>query len=96
MDIAPTHQPPRDAGTARLRKAAEELETAFLTEVLKAAGAGAPRQTLGGGAGEEQFAFLLRQTQAEAMMRQGGIGLAEQIFNCLREAGNAARSADAG
>jgi flagellar protein FlgJ len=74
--------PPR----AALRRAAEELETAFLAEMLVAAGVGAPRDgPFGGGAGETQFASFLVREQARAMLAAGGIGLAETIFEALKE-----------
>ncbi|MDF1728749.1 MAG: rod-binding protein [Sulfitobacter sp.] len=68
-----------------LRQAAEELEASFLSEMLGAAGLGAARESFGGGAGEDQFASLLRQEQARAMVAQGGIGLAQAIFEALKE-----------
>jgi len=68
-----------------LRKAAESLEATFLAEMLKSAGVGAPRESFGGGAGEEQFASFLRQAQADRMVAAGGIGLAESLFEALKE-----------
>ncbi len=75
---APTH---RDAA---LHVAAEKLEASFLAEMLKEAGFGKPREEFGGGAGEEQFSSFLREQQAEAMVRAGGIGLAERLFESLK------------
>jgi len=83
-----TNQVPSDAEHAALRKAAGDLETAFLTEMLMSAGFGKARATYGGGAGEDQFASLLVRAQAEQMTRAGGIGLAESFFNALLEAEN--------
>lgn len=68
----------------RLRDAAARLETAFLAEMLKSAGLGATRESLGGGIGEEQFASFLREAQAAEMVRAGGIGLAEALFHALK------------
>ena len=77
------------AGTAlddrALRVAAEKLEATFLAEMLKAAGLGEARDAFGGGAGEEQFASFLRQAQAEEMVRTGGLGLAESLYQALKE-----------
>lgn len=88
--------PPRDAITPNpaiadrtpdemqaLRRAAEELEASFLAEMLKHAGFGAARETFGGGIGEDQFSFLLRGEHARSLARQGGIGLAESLFQSL-------------
>lgn len=72
--------PARDAV---LQARAQELETAFLAEMLGHAGLGAAPEGFGGGIGEDQFASFLRREQAEAMTRAGGIGLAESIFRAL-------------
>jgi Rod binding domain-containing protein len=75
----------KPSGETALRAAAEKLESAFLAEMLKSAGVGEPRESFGGGAGEEQFASFLRQAQADEMVKAGGIGLAEAVFNSLKE-----------
>jgi flagellar protein FlgJ len=72
-------------GDAALRATAEAFETAFLAEMLGHAGLGAVSDSFGGGIGEEQFSSFLRQEQAAAMVRAGGIGLAESIFRALAE-----------
>ena len=73
----------------QIRGVAEELEATFLAEMLKHAGFGDARGAFGGGAGEEQFASLLRMEHAQAMAATGGIGLAESLFDALlaREGG---------
>jgi Rod binding domain-containing protein len=68
----------------RLMQKAKELETAFLAEILSFTGLGAASETMGGGAGEEQFASFLRTEQARLMVDQGGVGLAEMIFESLK------------
>lgn len=68
-----------------LRDAAVALEAAFLAEMLKSAGLGAAPSTFGGGHGEEQFQSFLRNEQATEMARAGGIGLAESLFEALKE-----------
>ena len=73
---------PRDTA---LWAAAQNLETAFLAEMLAAAGFGAARESFGGGAGEEQFASFLRREQAAAMVQSGGIGLAETLYEALKQ-----------
>lgn len=79
---------PNEAKHAALRKAATDLEAAFLTEMLKSAGFGKARDSYGGGAGEDQFSSLLIRAQAEQMTGAGGIGLAESLFHALLEAEN--------
>lgn len=68
---------------AVLRARAEELEAAFLSEMLGHAGLGSGEGSFGGGVGEAQFASFLRDEQAKAMVKAGGIGLAESIFRAL-------------
>lgn len=85
-----TSQQPSQSDAA-LRTAAEKLEASFLAEMLKAAGVGEARDAFGGGAGEEQFASFLREAQAEGMVKAGGIGLAEALFESLKEHANGQR-----
>ncbi|AXQ95002.1 rod-binding protein [Cereibacter azotoformans] len=66
-----------------LRQKAEELESAFLSEMLGHTGLGALSASFGGGCGEEQFGSFLRREQATAMVRAGGIGLAEHFHRSL-------------
>jgi Rod binding domain-containing protein len=75
----------RAAEDAELRQLSGELEASFLSEMLGHAGLGTVSDSFGGGIGEEQFASFLRQEQAEAMVRKGGIGLAESLFRAMTE-----------
>ena len=84
--IAPL--PPPDARNQVLRAKAMELEARFLAEMLRHAGAGTAPQGFDGGVGEEQFASFLREAQADAIVRRGGIGLAEHLFNALKDREN--------
>lgn len=68
-----------------LHEAARSLEAGFLSEMLKSAGFGKSRESFGGGTGEEQFGSFLRQAQAEEMVKTGGIGLAESLYQALKE-----------
>jgi Rod binding domain-containing protein len=68
---------------AALMQKSQELEAAFLSEMLSFAGLGAADGGFSGGIGEEQFASFLRAEQAKLMVAKGGIGLAEQIFQSL-------------
>ena len=74
--------------THALRKAAIDLEAAFLAEMLKSAGLGKARDSMGGGAGEDQFGSFLVREQAGQIARSGGIGLAESLFDALKESQN--------
>ena len=68
-----------------LRAAAQKLEATFLAEMLKSAGMGETRDAFDGGAGEDQFSSFLVQAQAEEMVAAGGLGLAEALFEALKE-----------
>lgn len=76
-------------GREALQEAAEKLEAAFLAEMLKAAGVGRTPESFGGGAGEDQFSSFLRDEQAGAMVKAGGIGLAQSLFEALKERADA-------
>lgn len=92
MTAIPILPPPRPASAVpdyikadtELRDAAQKLEATFLAEMLKSAGLGTPRDSFGGGKGEEQFASFLREAQAEEMAKSGGIGLAEALFEAMK------------
>lgn len=87
MEITPPG-PGAAAGSPRdalLRSRAQELEAAFLAEMLSHAGLDAESGRFSGGSGETQFTSFLRDEQARQMVRHGGIGLAEQIFQSLRQ-----------
>ena len=97
MTTIPALPPPRFNGPlpdymnadAQLREAAQKMEATFLSEMLKSAGMGAPRDAFGGGEGEEQFSSFLREAQAEQMVKAGGIGLAEALFEAMKVRANA-------
>lgn len=72
-------------GPSALRRRAEEMETAFLAEMLRHAGLNPSTGAFSGGVGEEQFASFLREAQADAMARAGGIGLAEMLIRSWAE-----------
>lgn len=81
--VGSSGQPAQIDPHARLREVALDLEAAFLTEMLKHAGFGEARESFGGGIGEEQITSMLRDEHAQAITQQGGLGLAEQIFQSL-------------
>lgn len=74
-----------------LREKATEMEGQFLAEMLGHAGFGKSMESFGGGIGEEQFSSFLRQEQAMAIARKGGIGLAEHLFNAMKARADVAR-----
>lgn len=81
----PLAKTPPSAADLPLWHKAQQLEAAFLAEMLGHAGLGDAPQGFGGGIGEEQFASFLRAEQAKAMVEKGGIGLAQNIFESLKQ-----------
>ncbi len=79
----PAAPPPDTERTAAVRVQAQELEAVFLAEMLKHAGLDAEGGAFGGGVGESQFNSFLRQEQAQAMARAGGIGLTESLMRAM-------------
>ena len=71
----PAAKPP----STEQHSAAEEFEAVFVAQMLKATGFGAPRSSLGGGAGEALFASLLIDSYAQALVERGGLGLSDAI-----------------
>lgn len=92
MDITPTRHVPQIAAMsprdAEIMKAAQSLEAAFLSEMLKSAGIGETPDAFGGGTGEDQFASFLREEHAKQMTQAGGIGLAQTLFEAMKESSN--------
>ena len=88
-DVIATNPTPLVKNVARqnatLKEAAQKLEAVFLAEMLKSSGLGKSQDAFGGGAGEDQFQSFLVQAQAEEMVRAGGIGLAESLFQALQD-----------
>ena len=85
MDIAPITLPSPSRHDQLMAKA-EELEATFLAEMLAHSGLGEMQGAFGGGQGEAQFTSFLRQEQARLIVQQGGMGLAELIFNSMVKA----------
>ncbi|MEY4696963.1 MAG: hypothetical protein RIT14_1391 [Pseudomonadota bacterium] len=81
MQIPP--MPPTPSQAATLRQKAQSLEAEFLAQMLRHAGLTDGAAAMGGGTGAEQFASFLREAQAGAMVRAGGIGLAEALFRAM-------------
>ncbi len=88
--ISPIPATPAPAASrdAALMEAAQKLEATFLAEMLQSAGLGQTSEAFGGGAGEEQFSSFLIQEQALHIVKGGGIGLAQSLFDALKERTN--------
>ncbi len=83
--VAASPPAPPDRDAVMMTKA-QELEAAFLAEMLAHSGLGEMEGPFGGGQGEAQFSSFLRQEQARLMVEKGGIGLAELVFRSMTEA----------
>ncbi len=83
--IGATPQKPLERRDKALWDAAQKLEANFLAEMLKSAGLGESRGEFGGGSGEDQFASFLRNAQADLIVKKGGVGLAESLFQALKD-----------
>ena len=81
--LTPIHHAHGTPNEQKLRTLADKLESQFIAEMLKSAGVGKPRDSLGGGAGEAQFLPFLTQQYADATVKAGGLGLSEAIFEAL-------------
>ncbi len=68
----------------QLRKSAQEFESVFIAEMLKHTGLD---KALAGdsGIGGEAFSSMLVQTYADELSKNGGFGLADQIYRQLKD-----------
>ncbi len=74
----PTPQQTQEADA--LRRAAEEFEAVFLSEMLGPMFEGIETEGLGGGGmGEQIFRPMLIERYAEAIGRAGGVGIADSV-----------------
>lgn len=73
--VAPKHP--------QMFEAAQKVEAQFLAMMLESAGLNETPALLGGGQGESQFSSLMIEQQAQAMVRGGGIGLAQSIYDAM-------------
>lgn len=64
-------------------EAAQKVEAQFLAMMLESAGLNETPDFMGGGQGESQFASLMIEQQAQAMVKSGGIGLAQSIYDAM-------------
>ncbi len=88
MTSISSHFPPHEAvpsqsSEARLRQVSDEFETAFLSEMLKHSGVAKMPEGFGGGPGEEAFSSLLVKEYSELLVKSGGLGISETVFQTL-------------
>ena len=71
------HKPPE------MHDVAQNLERAFLAEMLSFMGVKEMSGEFGGGAGEEQFQTFLRDAHAKLIVEKGGLGLSGHFLKNL-------------
>jgi Rod binding domain-containing protein len=77
---APRNLTPDQAAPEQLRRAAQEFESVFLSEMLAPMFEGLDSDGLGGGGmGEQIFRPMLVERYAEAITHAGGVGIAESV-----------------
>lgn len=84
LSAALPHSP--EVSPSSMMTKAQQLEAAFLAEMLSQSGHIESSGPFGGGAGEAQFASFLRQEHARMIVEKGGLGLAELIFRSMNGA----------
>ena len=66
----------------KARKAAQEFEAVFLTQILETMYAGIdPNPMFGGGNAEKLFRSMINEKTAQSMAKNGGIGLADAVYS---------------
>ncbi|HYD88267.1 MAG TPA: rod-binding protein [Vitreimonas sp.] len=90
LSTAPRN-PPQPTVPDEIRRAAEEFEAVFLSEMLAPMFDGIDADGLGGGGmGEQIFRPMLVERYAEAIARAGGVGIADAVMReMLRMQGEA-------
>ena len=76
---------PIDAEDKALRDAARQFEQVFIAQMLKQAKVGETNGSFSGGYGEDAFKSFMIDEYAEALSTAGSFGLAEKIYNQLKE-----------
>ncbi len=80
MSTATRATPQQTQESEALRRAAEEFESVFLSEMLGPMFEGLDTEGLGGGGmGEQIFRPMLIERYAEAIGRAGGVGIADSV-----------------
>ncbi|MBI5868117.1 MAG: rod-binding protein [candidate division Zixibacteria bacterium] len=75
---------PITARDAKLRKAASEFESLFLTQLLKTMQSTINKTKVGNSFGGEVMQDVASEKFAENLARKGGVGLGDMIYNTLK------------
>lgn len=69
------------ANESAARKAAEEFEAVFVSQMINAMFSGIKTDgPFGGGHGEKMFRSLINQEYAKSIVQQGGLGIADNVM----------------
>lgn len=81
---APDESTVDPAKRAQIRKAADDFENVFVSQMLGHMFDGIEvDETFGGGHGEEMFRSMLTEQYAKQVNRRGGFGIADQVYREL-------------
>lgn len=81
LNAGPMPAIPKTKDPEAMRKAAQDFETFFLTQVVNHMFAGIRTDGMfGGGHGEDVFRPMLFREYANAIAQQGGIGLSDSVM----------------
>lgn len=85
-NAAAEQTPSKEADQAKLKTACQDFEQLFLTQMLQQMRSSIPKDgMLGGGQQEEMFNGMLDQERAKAWSQDGGIGLANLLFQQMKD-----------
>lgn len=87
MTLQPIHAAPTLTTHKRLRDASHDLEKTFIAEMLKAARVSENSSPITGGPEGGHFSNYLHDHYAQAITRNNQIGLAEGIFQAMKNRG---------
>lgn len=91
-NAAPVKAPAPTANVAAAKKAAQEFESVFLSQMLGSMFEGISSEPpFGGGQGEEMFRSLMIDEYGKSIAGQGGIGLADVVTRQLLKGQEAAQ-----
>jgi peptidoglycan hydrolase FlgJ len=79
--------PSAAAEDAKLKQACQEFEQLFLTQMMAQMRSTVPKSDIfgGGGSQEEMFQGMLDQERAKSWAQEGGVGLANLLFQQMKD-----------
>ena len=78
-----------DPRTVKIREKAREMESVFLSQMVKAMRKTVPKNSWNGTENQNNLpSMMFSRVMGKALAKSGGIGLADKIFNSLKEMDN--------